>query len=320
MTHFRCDIDCPPEIWSIILDFACDEGSLPAIFLSRVSERFRHITQGYLHHIRIGSTPELLELDGYLRRVPDGPGMGDAAPRGTRFLSIVLPLSATEELDLLFSAFNPDDPSYALPLSEYTDIDDDDSSSTSSEDSDFARGTYENPDAEVAQSETEELQAEIQDLLEDIRLMPSHYPVWPKYMLTLEEMKLWPNASIHRECDIFKAIHNLLTVCADTLEVLCIFFKPFNLASPSLIFPVLPKLRRLTIFWGISTCPIPDAAPRAKCLFPSLELVRFTSGINGKDHCWLKKLLSLAYLTPERKVEFRVESDASMSQQAGNPL
>ena len=312
MTPFRCDVDCPVEIWSIILDFACNEGSLPAIFLSRVSQRFQRIAQKYLHHVRIGSTPQLLELDGYLRREPDSPGMADAAPRGTRFLSIVLPHSPMQELDLLFPLFNSDDPSYVLPSSESSDIDNEDdrlsTGSSASDDSDLATATYEY--AEVTETEIEELQSEVQDLLEDTRLMPSHYPIWPESISTLEEMKFWSNASIHRDCDVLKAIRHLLTVCADTLEVLHVSFKPFNLVTPSLLFPVLPKLQRLTVVWGIETCHIPDAKPRAQCLFPSLQRVRFSCENGRKDKIWHETLLSLAYLTPERNGDFRVESNS----------
>ena len=64
---FRFDTECPLEIWQLILDFACDEESLLAIFLSQVSRRFHKMCKGHLQHITVGSTPELLELDTYLR-------------------------------------------------------------------------------------------------------------------------------------------------------------------------------------------------------------------------------------------------------------
>lgn len=293
---FRFDTECPLEIWHLILDFACDEGSLPAIFLSQVSRRFHKMCQGHLHHIKIGSTLELLELDAYLR---DGPHNPMAAPRAARFLSIVLRHSAEEELDLLFEQEPSDgesDDGWYQSSSQSSESDDDDdgdgSSSPSSDDDD-----YEYQD--VSETEMQEVDEELKDVIEYQKQVGKTGRVWSP-MGDIEEMKVWPIASIHRECDTFKAIRRLLDACADTLEVLSIHFKPRNIVPHCLLFPSLPVLKRLTIVLADSVRETLDYDGNAysDMLFPSLEIFRFSTRLPF-DTAWCEQLLRL---TPVRDI------------------
>ncbi|KAJ2914136.1 hypothetical protein MD484_g6293, partial [Candolleomyces efflorescens] len=265
--------ECPPEIWSHILDIACLDDGTTARSLSIVSRRAQHLSHGHRYRsIKVDSARQLLKLEETISRSFPDPLKDGGRSLGTRALSITMPAPFHYDV-YLEDSLEPE-------TAESEDGDYQPSESTNDGSTDSEQSDQDDEDVEDLETGSD-MEEEVDALERDL---PLPRDMGHAAISDLSDMENSPLSLDRFDYRMQRAIRTILELCAETLEVFSWYFYPWTLAPVELLFPCLPRLRYLSIYGRNSRVKRDGyALMRSQrledfpLLFPSLEVFRMVA-------------------------------------------
>ncbi|KAJ3529375.1 hypothetical protein NMY22_g9022 [Coprinellus aureogranulatus] len=235
-------LDFPLEILLDILEGACQDDGTTGMSLSSTSRQLRLYSKPYRYQsVQVNGWRKLLRFEEHFSQLPK---------EEQRICNLFV------GLEDVFEVGYPGMPVWA-------ENDSDDTSYVPSDDGLGRLYDSEGSDVEEEWDSEDEIEygspipSEQLELEEDAAAFvnPGDEQPWPVFRdrdrcKTIEDLQQAQNIqSCQAEGHCYAALHRVLKVSADTLEILTIAWKPAHGIEGAYLFPVLPKLRSLTL-WG----------------------------------------------------------------------